>query len=64
MKVKCENIVTCGNYKCAYNHFSNCIKQVIALDATGNCVLFKDKKREDKPIQNPGPDPLEGSNAC
>jgi hypothetical protein len=64
MKVKCENIVTCGNYKCAYNHFSKCIKNVVALDENGKCVLFKNKKKEDKTIQNPEPDPLEGSNAC
>ena len=43
MKVKCENIVTCGNYKCAYNHFSECIKNVVALNEEGKCVLFKTK---------------------
>ena len=64
MKVKCENIVTCGNYKCAYNYFSTCSKNVVALDENGKCVLFKNKNREDKPAQNPSSDPLEGSNAC
>ena len=43
MKVKCEYVVACGNYKCAYNNFSKCIKNVIALDANGQCALYKSK---------------------
>ena len=41
MKVKCEYVVACGNYKCAYNSFSKCIKNVIALNENGQCALCK-----------------------
>ena len=55
MKVKCEYVVACGNYKCAYNNFSKCIKNVIALDANGQCALCKLKPEpisKDRPAQN------------
>jgi hypothetical protein len=41
MKIKCENVVACGNYKCELNLDGACIRTVIALDADGKCVLFK-----------------------
>lgn len=40
MKIKCENVVACGNYKCARNYDGACIHTVVALDADGKCVLF------------------------
>ena len=55
MKIKCEYVVACGNYKCAYNNFSKCIKSVIALDANGQCALCKLKPEpisKDRPAQN------------
>lgn len=41
MKIKCENIVACGNYKCELNLNGACIHTVVALDACGKCVLFE-----------------------
>lgn len=41
MKVKCENVVICGNYKCGWNYKGRCSQDAVALDATGKCVLEK-----------------------
>lgn len=41
MKIKCEYIVVCGNYNCEHNSYSRCIRDVIALDANGQCALCK-----------------------
>lgn len=53
MRVKCENKVICGNYKCVYNHEGDCSRPAMALDANGLCVVYrprsewrKDKERE------------------
>ena len=43
MKLKCENIVTCGNYACSLNEDGYCIHSVVALDSNGKCTLFKNK---------------------
>ena len=43
MKMKCENIVTCGNYNCALNFNGACIHTVVALDNSGKCVMYKPK---------------------
>jgi hypothetical protein len=39
MKIKCENVVVCGNYKCTLNQEGKCIRAVVALDATGKCSM-------------------------
>ena len=51
MKMKCENIVTCGNYNCELNCEGACIRTVVALDSNGKCVMCKPKDRptQDKP---------------
>ena len=44
MRVKCENIVRCGNYSCCHNtdgYFCN--RKVVALDVTGSCAFYKPK---------------------
>lgn len=43
MKMKCENIVTCGNYNCALNFNGACIHTVVALNGDGKCVMYKPK---------------------
>ena len=43
MKMKCENIVTCGNYNCKLNCEGACIRTVVALDGDGKCVMCKPK---------------------
>lgn len=43
MKMKCENIVTCGNYNCGLNYDGACIRTVVALDGNGKCVMCKPK---------------------
>lgn len=43
MKMKCENIVTCGNYNCELNIDGACIRTVVALDSDGKCVMCKPK---------------------
>jgi hypothetical protein len=45
MKMKCENIVTCGNYNCGLNYDGACIRTVIALDSDGKCVMYKPKNK-------------------
>jgi hypothetical protein len=51
MKMKCENIVTCGNYNCELNYDGACIRTVVALDGDGKCVMCKPKPKlaETKP---------------
>ena len=39
MKIKCENVVVCGNYKCTLNQDGKCIRAVVALDTTGKCNM-------------------------
>lgn len=41
MKVKCENLVICGNYKCVYNNDGMCAHSAVAMDATGKCVVAR-----------------------
>ena len=45
MKMKCENIVTCGNYNCALNCEGACIRTVVALGCDGKCVMYKPKAK-------------------
>jgi hypothetical protein len=45
MKMKCENIVTCGNYNCGLNCEGACIRTVVALDGDGKCVMYKPKNK-------------------
>ena len=45
MKMKCENIVTCGNYNCELNYDGACIRTVVALDGAGKCVMCKPKSK-------------------
>ena len=55
MRIKCENILFCGNYQCGWNCDGRCGHDVVALDATGKCTLEKPKvtvKNEDRPAQN------------
>ena len=55
MKIKCENIVICGNYNCAWNCDCRCGHDVVSLDANGKCTLEKPKvtvRNEDRPAQN------------
>ena len=63
MKVKCENIVRCGNYSCCHNtdgYFCN--RKVVALDSFGKCSFIRPKETR---IPNPLPNPAgEKSNAC
>lgn len=53
MKMKCENIVTCGNYNCELNCEGACIRTVVALNGDGKCVMCKPKTKpaETKPQQ-------------
>ncbi len=57
MKIKCENVVRCGNYNCCHNTDGYyCVKSVIALDSSGKCAFAKPKdiitRNEDRPAQN------------
>lgn len=45
MKMKCENIITCGNYNCELNCEGACIRTVVALDGDGKCVMCKSKPK-------------------
>ena len=49
MKMKCENIVTCGNYNCELNCEGACIHTVVALNGDGNCVMCKPKRKSTPP---------------
>lgn len=53
MKIKCENVVVCGNYNCSLNCEGACIRNVIALDAYGKCAMCKPKVyvKTDAPAQ-------------
>ena len=52
MKMKCENIVTCGNYNCELNFDGTCIRTVIALDGNGKCVMCKPKTKSSETKTN------------
>ena len=39
MRIKCENVVICGNYKCKWNCEGRCDHDVIVLDHNGWCTL-------------------------
>ena len=55
MKIKCENVVICGNYNCAWNCDCRCGHDVVSLDANGKCALEKPEvmaKNEDRSAQN------------
>ena len=43
MKIKCNKIVICSNYNCAWNCEGRCGQDVVALDANGKCTLVKPK---------------------
>ena len=63
MKIKCENVVRCGNRNCIHNVDGYyCRNIVISLDTSGVCA-FRNSKPE-KLKTNPSPNPFEGSNAC
>jgi hypothetical protein len=51
MKVVCENLVICGNYKCIWNVDGKCGHDTIAMDATGKCILVRPRP-EKKSIDN------------
>ncbi len=57
MKVKCENVVVCGNYKCELNVDGACVRTVIALDADGKCSLFRQKEKAVK-AEKSAPNPI------
>lgn len=52
MKVACDRVIVCGNYKCGYNDNGHCTKVVVALDSNGQCALMRPKReyREEKEI--------------
>ena len=54
MKIKCENVVVCGNYNCSLNCEGACIRSVVALDGNGKCAMCKPKHyvKTDTPAQN------------
>lgn len=56
--MKCENIVTCGNYNCELNCGGACFYMVVALDGDGKCVMCKSKPKV-KPISNDGGKPAQ-----
>lgn len=44
MKIKCENVVRCGNYNCCHNTDGYyCAKAVVALDTSGKCAFVRPK---------------------
>ena len=43
MKIKCENVIVCGNYGCVWNHDGRCGQDVVALDVNGKWALVKPK---------------------
>ena len=54
MKIKCENVVRCGNYNCCHNDGGYyCAKSVIALDVSGKCAFIKPREyvKTDAPAQ-------------
>ena len=50
MKVTCNRLIVCGNYKCGYNDNGVCSKTIIALDSSGSCALMRLKANE-KPVK-------------
>lgn len=58
MKVKCENLVRCGNSNCINNQDGySCYHIVVAIDSDGRCALCQPKVKPasndgDKPMQN------------
>lgn len=52
MKVACDRVIVCGNYKCGYNDNGHCTKVVIALDGEGKCALMRPKRecRDEKDV--------------
>ena len=61
MKIKCENLVICGNYNCRHNCEGRCFSTAMALDATGKCVVAQPKIPASAPVSAPTP---KNSNAC
>ena len=45
MRIKCNNIVRCGNYRCTWNCAGSCGHDIIALDSFGKCILEKPTNR-------------------
>ena len=45
MKIRCENIVACGNYDCEMNQRGYCYHAIVALDASGKCTLAKPRPK-------------------
>ena len=56
MKVKCNKIVSCGNYACVFNQAGECSHDVISINTNGHCALCKlkptPKDSGGKPAQN------------
>ena len=46
MKIKCENVVICGNYGCVWNCDCRCTHDVVSLDANGKCALEKPRNHK------------------
>ena len=60
MRIKCENVVVCGNYNCSLNCEGACVRSVVALDGQGKCAMCKPKvyAKTDAPAQ------LKSNTAC
>lgn len=54
MKIKCDKIVVCGNYKCRWNCDGACCQDIISLDKSGACVLERPKPvaKDEQSVQN------------
>ena len=63
MKIKCDKIVSCGNYECVFNHAGTCLHDVISINATGQCAQCKlkpvPKDNGGKPAQNKSNTPFD-----
>lgn len=55
MKVKCENIVVCGNYNCIHNCETLCVKTIISLDQNGQCALCQLKPKPKEYVKTDSP---------
>ena len=62
MKIKCENVVVCGNYKCTLNQDGKCVRAVVALDTTGKCNMAR--YTEKTVATAPAAGVAKNSNAC
>lgn len=62
MKIKCENVVVCGNYKCTLNQDGSCVRTVVALDAMGKCNMAR--YAEKTVAAAPAAGVAKNSNAC